>query len=77
MQRALFLVAACACFVLSAAHAGDGQAFFNGKDLSNFEGLIDQFWSVKDGAIVERGPALDVLGTPQHPYTQLLVQAAA
>jgi ABC-type dipeptide/oligopeptide/nickel transport system ATPase component len=32
---------------------------------------------MKDGAIVERGPALDVLGAPGHPYTQLLVQAAA
>jgi hypothetical protein len=28
------------------------KAFFNGKDLEGWEGLIDQFWSVKDGAIV-------------------------
>ena len=26
--------------------------FYNGKDLSGWEGLLDQFWSVKDGAIV-------------------------
>ena len=32
---------------------------------------------MKDGAIVERGPALSVLGAPEHPYTRLLVQAAA
>jgi hypothetical protein len=36
---------------LSAAQAGDNKDFFNGKDLSGFEGLLDQFWSVKDGAI--------------------------
>lgn len=32
--------------------AGGTKEFFNGKDLSGWEGLIDQFWSVKDGAIV-------------------------
>src|SRR5262249_53293736 len=31
------------------------DAFFNGKDLTGWEGLIDQFWSVKDGAIVGTG----------------------
>lgn len=32
---------------------------------------------MKDGAIVERGPVHTVLGSPEHPYTRLLVQAAA
>src|SRR5205823_5359739 len=27
-------------------------AFFNGKDLAGWEGLLDQYWSVKDGAII-------------------------
>jgi microcin C transport system ATP-binding protein len=31
---------------------------------------------MKDGAVVERGPALQVLSQPQHPYTRQLVQAA-
>jgi serine/threonine protein kinase/lysophospholipase L1-like esterase len=30
--------------------------FFNGKDLTGWEGLINQFWSVKDGAIVGATP---------------------
>jgi hypothetical protein len=37
---------------LTSAHAGEKDAFFNGKNLDGFEGLLDQFWSVKDGAIV-------------------------
>jgi hypothetical protein len=31
------------------------KAFFNGKDLEGWEGLIDKYWSVKDGAIVGSG----------------------
>jgi len=30
----------------------DAKTFFNGKNLDGWEGLIDKFWSVKDGAIV-------------------------
>ena len=31
----------------------DGSApFFNGKDLTGWEGLLDPFWSVKDGSII-------------------------
>ena len=56
MRRFLFPLAAGICFTLSAAQAGDGGVFFNGKDLTGFEGLIDQFWSVKDGAIVGASP---------------------
>jgi hypothetical protein len=49
---------AAACFLLggSAVH-GDADKtkkseFFNGKDLTGWEGLTDKFWSVKEGAIV-------------------------
>src|ERR1051325_2371485 len=52
MRRVIGFLSVCLFFTLSAAHAGDKDAFFNGKDLTGFEGLIDQFWSVKDGAIV-------------------------
>jgi hypothetical protein len=34
----------------------DAAGFFNGKNLDGFEGLIDQYWSVKDGAIVGYTP---------------------
>jgi microcin C transport system ATP-binding protein len=46
-------------------------------DVDVIRAMAHEVIVMKDGAIVERGPALDVLGTPQHPYTQLLVQAAA
>jgi hypothetical protein len=36
---------------LTRADADDTSAFFNGKNLDGFEGLM-QYWSVKDGAIV-------------------------
>ena len=31
---------------------------------------------MKDGSVVEHGPVDRVLGTPQHPYTRRLVEAA-
>jgi microcin C transport system ATP-binding protein len=46
-------------------------------DVDVIRAMAHEVIVMKDGAIVERGPALDVLGMPQHPYTQLLVQAAA
>ena len=52
MRRFVFVLAAGALFALSAVQGGSSDAFFNGKDLTGWEGLIDQFWSVKDGAIV-------------------------
>jgi hypothetical protein len=35
-----------------AASADAPSDFFSGKDLQGWEGLLDKFWSVKDGAIV-------------------------
>jgi hypothetical protein len=32
--------------------ADDKSKFFNGKDFTGWEGLTEQFWTVKDGAIV-------------------------
>ncbi len=46
-------------------------------DVDVIRAMAHEVIVMKDGAIVERGSALDVLGTPQHPYTQLLVRAAA
>jgi Domain of Unknown Function (DUF1080) len=36
----------------SARSADDKSPLFNGKDLEGWEGLIQDYWSVKDGAIV-------------------------
>jgi len=36
----------------------DTKAFFNGKNLDGFEGLIQEYWSVKDGAIVGKTDGL-------------------
>jgi hypothetical protein len=52
MKRFNCLLALCVLFSFSAAQAGGDKEFFNGKDLTGWEGLLDQFWSVKDGAIV-------------------------
>ena len=52
MKRFNWILALCALFSFSAAQAGGDKEFFNGKDLTGWEGLVDQFWSVKDGAIV-------------------------
>ncbi len=46
-----FLVAILGMQLAFTSVAFGGEKFFNGKDLSNFEGLM-QYWSVKDGAIV-------------------------
>src|SRR5882724_9492924 len=40
---------------LNARGADDKDTFFNGKDLSGWDGLPD-YWSVKDGAIVGATP---------------------
>jgi hypothetical protein len=55
MKRCVWFLSLGVVFTLSTAQAGDKHAFFNGKNLDGFEGLIDQFWSVKDGAIVGTG----------------------
>ena len=46
-------------------------------DVDVIRAMAHEVIVMKDGAIVERGPALDVLTAPEHPYTRLLVQAAA
>ncbi len=52
MRRVIFVLAVVACFALSAANAGDTSGFLNGKNLDGWEGLIEEFWSYKDGALV-------------------------
>ncbi len=59
MQRFFWLaLLAGVVGVGAAARAGDdtGTTFFNGKDLTGWEGLTEEYWSVKDGAIVGSAP---------------------
>jgi Domain of Unknown Function (DUF1080) len=50
MRTACGLALVCA-LLLAAPAACESPTFFNGKDLSGFEGL-EKYWGVKDGAIV-------------------------
>lgn len=45
-------------------------------DLTVVQQIADSIVVMRKGAIVERGATADVLGTPQHPYTQLLLECA-
>jgi hypothetical protein len=55
MRLCVWLLALGILFTFSAAHAGDKDQFFNGKDLTGWEGLLENYWSVKDGAIIGTG----------------------
>lgn len=44
-------------------------------DLSVVANLADDILVMRDGEVLEQGPAAEVLGSPQHPYTQSLVDA--
>src|SRR5262245_5724747 len=50
------LLVALASFVGPAHSADDASEFFNGKDLSGWEGLLKDYWTVQDGAIVGSCP---------------------
>lgn len=46
-----------ATFLLGPVLVGQNAgSFFSGKDLAGFEGLLDEYWSVKEGAIVGSAP---------------------
>ena len=45
-------------------------------DVDVIRAMAHEVLVMKDGAVVEHGPALDVLSAPQHPYTRELVRAA-
>src|SRR5580700_4457734 len=53
----LVLAGVAALWGTTANQAGDGKSdFFNGKDFQGWEGLIDEYWSIKDGAIIGATP---------------------
>lgn len=49
---------------------------FISHDIALVSGVVDSVLVMKDGLIVERGPVAEVVGNPQHSYTQGLVRAA-
>src|SRR5207247_2615891 len=53
--RTIILGLALTLAPAGAALGGDGDAFFNGKDLTGWEGLT-QYWTVKDGALIGASP---------------------
>jgi hypothetical protein len=50
-MRIIAILGAVTLVLAVGARAGETDTFFNGKDLSGWEG-IEQLWSVKDGALV-------------------------
>jgi len=48
---------------------------FISHDLGVIRHMSDRIAVMKDGAIVETGPAEEVFGAPQHPYTRRLLDA--
>lgn len=46
-------------------------------DLAVVAQVCDEVVVMRDGTVVERGPAADVLAAPAHPYTRSLVEAHA
>ena len=45
-------------------------------DLTVVRALSHRLYVIKDGAIIETGETESVIQSPQHPYTQQLVQAS-
>jgi microcin C transport system ATP-binding protein len=39
------------------------------------EAMAHEVMVMKDGQVVEQGPALEVLRHPQHPYTRMRVES--
>ncbi|EBY9457088.1 microcin ABC transporter ATP-binding protein, partial [Salmonella enterica subsp. enterica serovar Mississippi] len=57
--------------------ARHGLAYlFISHDLHVVRALCHQVIVLKDGKIVETGPTESLFSQPQHPYTQMLLNAA-
>ena len=55
-------------------HAGMALVLIS-HDLAVVARLADQIAVMYEGRVVERGPAAQILASPQHPYTQALIAA--
>ncbi|TFC74025.1 ABC transporter ATP-binding protein [Cryobacterium sp. TMS1-20-1] len=63
--------------LLAELRAAKGLTYlFITHDLSVVQQIADHVVVMRRGVIVERGTTAEVLGNPQHPYTQLLLECA-
>ena len=63
--------------LLSQLVVEDGTALiFISHDLALVSGVVDEVVVMRDGRIVERGSAAQVVGEPSHGYTVQLLDAA-
>ncbi|HBH26324.1 MAG TPA: hypothetical protein DDX54_02855 [Rhodospirillaceae bacterium] len=63
--------------LLRRLQADKGLAYvFISHDLAVIRAVAHRVAVMKDGVIVEQGPATDVLSAPRHPYTRALMDAA-
>lgn len=60
---------------LTASERQLSQLFIS-HDLGSIAGVTDRLVVLYRGEIVEDGPTSELLASPQHPYTQLLVESA-
>jgi len=56
------------------ARSGTGVLIIS-HDLSSLSAIADRVCVLHAAEVVESGPAADVLGSPQHPYTRRLIDA--
>ncbi|OFS10485.1 glutathione ABC transporter ATP-binding protein [Kytococcus sp. HMSC28H12] len=62
--------------VLEGAERSDAALLFITHDLAVVSQVCEQVVVLSGGRVVERGTVAEVLGAPQHPYTQRLVAAS-
>jgi hypothetical protein len=71
MRRVSWLAFACALLTLASANAGDSSKhFFNGKDLTGWEGL-EEYWTVKDGTLTgaHKGLSFNTFLCSKHKFS--------
>ncbi|MFD2416263.1 ABC transporter ATP-binding protein [Amycolatopsis pigmentata] len=62
--------------ILKELRAGGVSLMFISHDLGSVAGLADRIAVLYQGALVETGPAEEVIARPAHAYTRLLVNSA-
>ncbi|GHJ42928.1 hypothetical protein Cs7R123_02700 [Catellatospora sp. TT07R-123] len=62
--------------LLKELRAGGAALVFISHDLGSVAGIADRIAVLYQGRVVETAPARDLVDSPQHPYTRLLVSSA-